>query len=68
MADNPYTREMQISVVELVPDRAQLPTCQGWKADGSQCGYVARYLFNDKPACGLHSKATSLWYPEVRRG
>jgi hypothetical protein len=72
MPDNPYTREISVSITEIVPDRRELPQCQGWVGDYTQCGNRARYLQDDplgraRPLCGVHvARPGLLFYPPER--
>jgi hypothetical protein len=56
MANNPYTRSTTITIVEVVPDRDQLPTCSAvlMNDEVALCSYKARYVQNEKPVCGVH--------------
>lgn len=64
MADNPYTRSTTISVVELIPEKGNLPQCVAWKLDNMQCENSARYEVNGNPCCGIHlGKPNLLFMP-----
>ena len=69
MSENKYTREVTVTILELVPDRDQLPTCSAWLSVGvEQCYYKARYEQNGMPVCGVHmGKPGLLWHPDARK-
>jgi hypothetical protein len=65
MSDNAYTREVTITITELVPAREQLPYCAAWLASGAQCSNRARYTQQGRPCCGQHvGRPGLLWVPE----
>lgn len=70
MPDNPYTREATITILEVVPERDQLPFCNAWLGGESleQCGNRARYVQNGQPVCGIHvGRPSLLWHPDTRK-
>lgn len=68
MADNPYTRSATVEVVELVPERGQLPQCAAWLVNGLRCDRRGKYLQNTDPVCGVHLGRPGLVFlPESRR-
>jgi hypothetical protein len=66
VAENKYTRQSTITLVELVPTRENLPQCVGWKSDGLQCPFKARYELNDEPVCGVHVGSPNLMFMPVK--
>lgn len=54
MADNPYTRSVTVTVVELVPEKGELPYCSAWQRNGDNCPYRAKFMQNNNPLCGVH--------------
>lgn len=73
MPDNPYVREVTVTILEIVPDREELPTCEAWLGglNGNsleQCSYKARYIQNGRPVCGQHvGRGTLLWHPNAKQ-
>jgi hypothetical protein len=66
VAENPYTRSINISVVELVPQKAALPQCTAWKKDLLQCENSAKYEVNGNPCCGVHLGKPDMIFMPVR--
>jgi hypothetical protein len=65
MPDNPYTRELTVTLLELVPFRDNLPDCHALLADGrTRCGYKAKHIMNDRPLCGIHCRPGVMFFPE----
>lgn len=54
MAENPYTREATVTLIELVPEHGELPLCTAWQKNGENCWRRARFLQQGQPICGLH--------------
>lgn len=66
----PFTRSVSVEIVEIVPERDQLPVCSAWLGGDSadRCIYKARYLQNGNPVCGVHvGRPGLLWHPSTRR-
>lgn len=65
MPENPFTREVAITLLELVPQHGQLPLCHGQLRDGvTRCPFRAKYMLNNRPVCGRHGGPTTVFFPE----
>jgi hypothetical protein len=69
MAENPYTRSRTIEIVEIVPEREQLPFCSAVLLGETElCGYRARYTQNGNPVCGVHvGRPHVIFYQKPKR-
>lgn len=64
--ENKYVRETTITIVELVPQRDNLPDCTAWQKNGTQCPFKARYEINNNPACGIHVGSMDVIFMPVK--
>lgn len=65
MAENPYTRSTSVTLLELVPERTQLPQCHAWRVNGKRCPHKAKYELNGRPVCGQHITPSTVFVPGV---